>query len=68
MIKLYTDAATLGNPGPSAAGILIVTAKQQYQFSIPLPPVDNHVAEFMAVQLGLEKNYYAWFDRVDASN
>ncbi|WP_424349486.1 ribonuclease HI family protein [Latilactobacillus sp. 5-91] len=55
MIKLYTDAATLGNPGPSAAGILIVTAKQQYQFSVPLPPVDNHVAEFMAVQLGLEK-------------
>ncbi|MCP8848252.1 ribonuclease HI family protein [Latilactobacillus curvatus] len=55
MIKLYTDAATRGNPGPSAAGILIVTPERQYQLQAPLPEQSNHDAEFSAVILGLEQ-------------
>ncbi|KRM22213.1 ribonuclease HI family protein [Latilactobacillus graminis] len=55
MIKLYTDAATRGNPGPSAAGILIVTPERQYQLQAPLPVQSNHAAEFAAVLIGLKK-------------
>ena len=53
-IKLYTDAATRGNPGPSAAGVLIVTAAGQQQLFYKLPPTSNHRAEFLAAIKGFE--------------
>lgn len=31
MIKLYTDAATKGNPGPTGLGMLVVKDGQQQQ-------------------------------------
>ncbi|KRL99977.1 ribonuclease HI family protein [Liquorilactobacillus satsumensis] len=55
LLKLYTDAATKGNPGPSSAGILIVAAQKQYQFSQQLPPSSNHEAEFNAAIAGWKK-------------
>lgn len=55
MLKLYTDAATKGNPGKSAAGILIVTETQQLQLKEPLAVMTNHEAEFMAAISGFKK-------------
>ncbi|MBO0462577.1 MULTISPECIES: ribonuclease HI family protein [unclassified Enterococcus] len=46
MLKVYIDASTKGNPGPSGGGILIVSDQQQEQLSIPLSFGSNHQAEF----------------------
>ncbi|KRL85452.1 hypothetical protein FC50_GL001617 [Lacticaseibacillus pantheris DSM 15945 = JCM 12539 = NBRC 106106] len=54
MLKLYTDAATKGNPGPSGAGILIVGHGEPVEQSVALPVMSNHQAEFRAAALGLE--------------
>lgn len=62
MIRLYTDAAVAGNPGPAGVGILIVTNNGQKQLTNPLEGIwNNHHAEFKAIILGLswliENNY-----------
>lgn len=62
MIKLYTDAAVKGNPGPAGLGVLVVTENQQFQLSFPLEDNwTNHQAEFQALIYGLtwliENNY-----------
>lgn len=46
MLKVYIDASTKGNPGPSGGGILIVYQGKQEQLSIPLSIGTNHQAEF----------------------
>ena len=46
MLKVYIDASTKGNPGPSGGGILIVYQGKQEQLSIPLSAGTNHQAEF----------------------
>ena len=46
MLKVYIDASTKGNPGPSGGGILIVYQDKQEQLSIPLSIGTNHQAEF----------------------
>lgn len=46
MLKVYIDASTKGNPGPSGGGILIIADQQQEQLSIPLSFGSNHQAEF----------------------
>lgn len=54
MIRVYTDAATNGNPGQAGVGILILTEDQQIQLSPPLLGLwNNHQAEFQAVVLAL---------------
>ncbi|WP_125707932.1 ribonuclease HI family protein [Lacticaseibacillus porcinae] len=55
MIKLNTDAATLGNPGPAGAGILIVANGQQDQSHLHLPNMSNHEAEFAAAIAGFKR-------------
>lgn len=55
MIKLFTDAATLGNPGPAGAGILIVNGGQQDQTHLALPNMSNHEAEFAAAIAGFKR-------------
>lgn len=55
MIKLMTDAATLGNPGPAGAGILIVANGQQDQTHLTLPEMSNHEAEFAAAIAGFKR-------------
>jgi ribonuclease HI len=46
MLKVYIDASTKGNPGPSGGGILIVHENKQEQLSVPLSKGSNHQAEF----------------------
>lgn len=54
MLKLYTDAATKGNPGLSAAGILIVDGARTIERGVALGTMDNHSAEFAAAIAGVE--------------
>lgn len=55
MIKIYTDASTKGNPGPTGIGIVIVTDNEHIQLSIPLlNDYTNHQAEFIAQIIALE--------------
>lgn len=52
MVKLYTDAAT--NDTKSAAGILVISDKQQYQLKQKITASNNHEAEFEAAILGFK--------------
>ncbi|SFH59930.1 ribonuclease HI family protein [Pisciglobus halotolerans] len=55
MLKLYTDASTKHNPGPSGVGLLLVGQDLHRQIAIPLQKeYSNHEAEFIAVIKGLE--------------
>jgi ribonuclease HI len=54
MIEVYTDGASIGNPGVSGAGIYIKANNQIYEYSIPLGQMSNHEAEFQAVIKALE--------------
>lgn len=46
MLKVYIDAATKGNPGPSGGGLMITGDKGYLQKSFPLGVLSNHQAEF----------------------
>ncbi|SDB92463.1 RNase HI [Shouchella lonarensis] len=54
MIRLYTDGASSGDPGPSGVGIVYVladgTTKEDRYF---IGSASNHEAEFMALRIGL---------------
>jgi len=54
MIKIYTDGASRGNPGPSGAGIHIITEDEVLRYIVPLEDMTNHEAEFHAVIFALE--------------
>lgn len=54
MIKVYVDAATKGNPGPSGGGFVLLTEKKQVQKSFPLQNLTNHQAEFAALSYLLD--------------
>lgn len=55
MIKIYTDGATIGNPGPTGLGVLIVENHQQIQLKQAHPDmVTNHEAEFIAAIHGFQ--------------
>ncbi|MGX7419267.1 ribonuclease HI family protein [Carnobacterium gallinarum] len=54
MLKLYTDASTKGNPGPSGAGVVVISDTIYKQLTFPLPTIlTNHEAEFEALICGL---------------
>ncbi|WP_157455280.1 ribonuclease HI family protein [Carnobacterium maltaromaticum] len=54
MLKLYTDASTKGNPGPSGAGVVVIGENIYDQLAFPLTNLlDNHEAEFEALICGL---------------
>ncbi|MGX7148925.1 ribonuclease HI family protein [Enterococcus ureasiticus] len=59
MLRIYVDAATKGNPGPSGGGIVIVGDALHEQIHVPLGECSNHEAEFKvfikALQLVIEK-------------
>lgn len=52
MIKMYTDAATKGNPGPTGLGVLIIHDGQQFQLTDTLARANNHEGEFAAAAFG----------------
>ena len=54
MLKIYTDAATKGNPGPTGLGILIINQHQQHQLSQTLESATNHEGEFAAAIAGFQ--------------
>lgn len=55
MLEVYIDAASAGNPGPSAIGIFIKGEGHQIQISEPVGITNNHIAEFMALIRGLQE-------------
>lgn len=52
MLRLFTDAATLGNPGPTGLGVLIIHDQQQIQLKQSLATATNHEGEFSAAIMG----------------
>ncbi|MDF0478891.1 ribonuclease HI family protein [Vagococcus sp. PNs007] len=60
MLKIYVDASTKGNPGPSGSGIVFIDGTIQRQYHFPLSVMSNHEAEFaslrLALTLALEQN------------
>lgn len=54
MIKIYTDAATKGNPGPTGLGILIIDQHHQQQLSQTIDQATNHEGEFAAAIAGFQ--------------
>ncbi|MEJ7540774.1 ribonuclease HI family protein [Staphylococcus intermedius] len=55
MAKIYFDAATKGNPGISACGVVIVTEEARHTFTKVLGEMDNHSAEWEALLFALEQ-------------
>lgn len=54
MLKIYVDAATRGNPGPSAGGVVILGDERHEQIHFPLGVCSNHEAEFRIFIQALE--------------
>ncbi|ASZ07684.1 ribonuclease HI family protein [Enterococcus thailandicus] len=46
MLRVYIDASTKGNPGPSGGGIVILGENRYEQLAVPLSDGSNHEAEF----------------------
>lgn len=61
MIKVYTDAATRHNPGPTGLGALIINNGQQTQLTGSLKLADNHEGEFAAAKMAFTylQNHFA---------
>ena len=55
MAKIYFDAATKGNPGMSACGIVIVEETERHTFAQVLGEMDNHSAEWEALIYALQQ-------------
>ncbi len=55
-VKLYTDGAARGNPGPAGAGVYITDATDQVliEKAVYLGETTNNVAEYQALLIGLE--------------
>ena len=55
--RLYCDGASRGNPGPAAAGVVLLDPEgsQQIQTGRYLGETTNNVAEYQALLLGLEE-------------
>ena len=54
-IIIYTDGASINNPGPSGAGFIISINKEKKEYSVPLGVKTNNQAEYMAVILAIKK-------------
>lgn len=66
-VIIYTDGGSRGNPGPSAAGFVIMTADGEVvcEGGAYLNLTTNNVAEYEAVYLGLEKAQELGVKRID---
>ena len=55
MLEIYVDAASAGNPGPSAIGIYIKGEGHQLKIGEYIGISNNHIAEFIALVRGLQE-------------
>jgi len=53
-IKMYTDGASSGNPGPSGIGILLIYGENKKKISKYIGNATNNIAELTAIKVGLE--------------
>lgn len=66
-ITIFSDGGSRGNPGPSAAGFIIVNNKQEVidEGGEYLGITTNNQAEYHGVRLGLERARHLGYRRVD---
>jgi len=66
-ITIFSDGGSRGNPGPSAAGFVILNNRQEViaEGGEYLGITNNNQAEYQGVRLGLEKAIELKFRRVD---
>lgn len=64
---VYSDGGSRGNPGPSAAGYVVINTQQQVvdQGGEYLGITTNNQAEYHGVRLGLEKVYELGYRQID---
>ena len=67
VLTIYSDGGSRGNPGPSAAGFVIVNDKQELveQGGEYLGVTTNGIAEYHGVRLGLERALELGYKRLD---
>ncbi|MCK4766856.1 MAG: ribonuclease HI [Desulfobacula sp.] len=54
-IKIYTDGASSGNPGPSGIGILFIYGENKKEISNYIGTATNNIAELTAIKVALEE-------------
>ncbi len=54
-IKIYTDGASSGNPGPAGIGVLFIYEENRKEISTFLGRATNNEAELTAIKVGLEE-------------
>lgn len=66
-VTVFTDGGSRGNPGPSAAGYVVVNAQQQVidEGGEYLGITTNNQAEYQAVRLGLERAIAQGHKKID---
>lgn len=66
-VVIYTDGGSRGNPGPSAAGYIIINNQQEVvaEGGEYLGITTNNQAEYQGVRLGLEKALELGYKKVD---
>ncbi len=55
ILKLFSDGASSGNPGPAGIGVVITDGEQEIEISKPIGIATNNIAEYRALIAGLEK-------------
>jgi ribonuclease HI len=53
-IRIYTDGASSGNPGPSGIGILMIYGENRKEISSFIGKATNNIAELTAVKVALQ--------------
>ncbi len=66
LVFLYVDGASLGNPGPSGAGGVVLDSegRELLSYSVPLGYGTNNEAEYKSLIIGLKKVLSLGFRRV----
>ena len=54
-IKIYTDGASSGNPGPSGIGVLLIYGDKKKEISQYIGQATNNIAELTAIKVALQE-------------
>lgn len=54
-IKIYTDGASSGNPGPAGIGVVLIYGDKKKEISSFIGSATNNIAELTAIKAGLEE-------------